>query len=564
MVSFRPEWNQARGIQFLRAFSFRGFSFRSTVGHAAGALLAMVGTVVCLSGCATGDSKRLKSAREHFVGFQAEQAESELVSPKVLEHQESRLQHYLWLASVSAAQDHCEKAIFYLDRARTLALELRSDRGGFDWLSTEYKGNPLEFSQIHYLLVVCDLVLAEQGKSPAWSIPEIRLKGGKVLFPKQEFPAREFTPREIAEFRTRARAELKAWDQFLTVLKRTYPGKPFFQDDLLMRVLGSFLNGNASTPEDRRVGELLGFEGQRVLESESSSIGSYQDQRPNLSELLDRLTERARAPHSNREWKLVLIETGVMPEYREKKVVVGLSTLFNGIEDQRLRFELERIGLRVLLEVAPEFGLVAFTGAVAGAATASEGDSPQSITGAIDRSFGFEMAFPSIGDPVKAEPSRLILTSAAGKITEVPLLPVSPVREILARELAERQKTEWAGKAVKIGIQYLSILVPAVIAYRDADRKGDWLKKLGILAGYFLAKKAIDRANAPDLRSWSLLPSGIAGQLLDVDAGIYSVELVTEGVGVGPKRISLGQWDLGPKGRTFIHKRVFDSRASGL
>jgi hypothetical protein len=514
-------------------------------------------------GCATGDAARLKAGRDLFSKGEFDRAESELYSSEILERKESRLQHFLWLASLGASQGSFEKALYYSNRARELALELRSDRGGFEWLGSEYKSNPIEYSYLHYFLVTSNLILAEAGRTASWSIPELKLKNGTILVPAQSFPARVYSPREIAEFRTRARAELRAWDQFLLVLKRTYPELPFYQEDILARFLGSYIHGGSSTREERRTGELLGAQGVQIL-SAQTGISSLDGHKTELKELFTRLMDRAesRASDGNSE-SLVLIESGIMPELKVKRVVVGLSTIFERIEDPRLRLELERLGLQVLFQLAPEFGLIAFSGAVAGAVGSGSDDPPKSISGAIDRSFGFEISFPTLELQEGPRELRLILTAADGKKQEHALQPIGPIGEILMRELKLRQEKEWSKKAVKIGLQYLALLVPAVAAYRDAVKENDLFKRLAILAGFFIAKKAIDRANSPDLRSWSLLPELISGAVLKIPSDTYSVEVLVR-QGEREKKHPLGVWNLSPEGPFLLHRRVFDSGAQGL
>jgi hypothetical protein len=514
-------------------------------------------------GCATDDAARLKAGRELFSKGEFDRAESELYSSEVLERKESRLQHFLWLASLGVNQGSFEKALYYSNRARELALNLRSDRGGFEWLSSEYKSNPIEYSYLHYFLLISNLILAETGKTASWSIPELKLKNGTILVPAQSFPARTYSPREIAEFRTRARAELRAWDQFLVVLKRTYPDMPFYKEDILARFIGSFVHGGSSTREERRTGELLGAQGIQILSS-LTGVASVDEHQAELQALFKRLMERADSRASEKDTtRLVLIESGVMPELKVKRVVVGLSTIFERIEDPHLRLELERLGLQVLFQLAPEFGMIAFSGAVAGAVGSGSDDPPKSLSGAIDRSFGFEVSFPTLDLPKTSRELSIILTAADGKKLEHSLQPIGPIGEILMRELKQRTDQEWSAKAVKIGLQYLAILVPAVAAYRDAMNENDLFKKLAILAGFYIAKKAIDRANSPDLRSWSLLPELISGTVLKIPSDTYGVEILMR-QGEREKKVPLGEWKFDADGPFLLHRRVFDSGAQGL
>jgi hypothetical protein len=208
-------------------------------------------------------------------------------------------------------------------------------------------------------------------------------------------------------------------------------------------------------------------------------------------------------------------------------VVVGLSILFQGIEDPVLRMEMERIGLQMLFHYAPEFGLVAFAGAVAGAAGASEdADRALYFTDLVDRGIGFEIAFPQMKTGPGFERGILRVTNPiSGSVKEFPLSVVSPLQDLFSREFGARSELEWKRKAIQVGVEYLAILIPAIKAYRDADREGNGFKKFAVLAAFFLSKKVIDRINEPDLRSWSLLPQVISGCAPDLPPGEYRAEV---------------------------------------
>jgi len=528
---------RARILQKVRAFVF------------AGALAAAA------SGCASADQGRLKESREKFLAGDAAGAESLLYSHEVLEHSGSRLQHYLWLGSVAMSQGLFEKALFYFERARALALELRSDHGAFDWISKDYKSNPVEFSHLHAYLVLGNLLLAEAGKTPAWSIPELKLKNGTLLFPAQAFPARTYSAAQVAEFQTKARAELLAWDRFLTALKRSRSDQKSFQEDVFARILGGYVHGGSATPRERRTGELLLMQAKEHLDPGDSLLPG----------LLDRMAERSRSNASSRAGTLFLAEAGVIPAYKKKRVVIGISLLFKGIEDPMLRAQLEQIGFRVLLEFAPEFGLIAFTGAMVGAATADDDDAPKFLSDAVDQGLGFELSFPAMKLPDPALKAVLELKEGEKTQVEVPLKVVNPVQGVLAKELRVRMEQEWGKKAMKAGIEYLAILIPAVKAYQAADREQDFLKKLAILAGYFMAKKALDRMNEPDLRSWALLPRVWFGEQLEFAPGSYAGKLRIQSEGV-ERTFDLGVLDLRPGGDQILYRRVgeFQGRASAL
>jgi hypothetical protein len=525
------------------------------------ALLPVLGLGWLLAACSTsGGALRLEQARSAYSKGDFTGAETSLLSQEVIEDDQSRLQHYLWLSSVAIAQGLYEKAVFFLERSRELAVQLRSDRG-FEFSSPEYKSNPIEFSRIHYLLVISRIQLAESGRTPAWSLPEVRTKGGRVLLARQEFSARVYSPQEMEDFRSKARSDLLAWDSHLAQLNRSYESPGLYRSDPLARILASFVHGRSSLPRERRTAELLIADARREVEGLKAEVSGFQADENALLALLERLEGRAKEKGGSLDESFFLLESGVMPKLRKRKVVIGLSTLFRGIEDPYLRSQLEQIGLRLLLQFAPEFGLVAFGGAIAGAAGADPGEGPVYISDAVDESFGFQISFPEMVEPDSGFASSIEIKGDDGREWKQAAPLVGPLQAVLARETRERSKKEWRERALKVGLEYLAVLIPAVVAYRQATRDGDWIRKLAILSGYFIAKKAIDQLNSPDLRSWSLMPQWIHAACFKLPPGKYQGSWLLENQGTST-RVPIGWFEIPTGGGRLFYQYLINTPSS--
>lgn len=510
--------------------------------------------------CASADHKRLKVARDAFVREDYRAAEAALYHEDVYKTEANRLLHYEYLASIAMSEGLFEKAILYLDRARTTAVNVRSDQGGFEFFKGDYSGNPLEFSNIHAMLVMAYSALASDGGSPAWSTPEMKDSDGNILVPSIQLGPRQFDAKQIAELRQKALAELRAWDSFLETLKRSNPAREYFHEDLLARLLASFVHGVSDQNHEKRTAELLADQGQGILDRTSAEFPSRQLQHDEIAKFVSRLKQRATSKKSRQS--LLVVEAGVMDRYKIRRFHLGLSTLFSHIEDPFLRSQMESIGLQLILNYAPEFGLIAFAGGMAGAIEGSSGDEdsefdgpPRFFTDAVDRSLGFEIRFPSLRMPPPETKLKASFFQNSQLMTEVSLPVVSPLQEMLAVELQKRQDRELFQRAIKVGLQYLAILIPAIRAYRDADGEGAGLQKLAILAGFYIAKKAIDRANAPDLRSWSTLPKLVAAQVLDLKPGVYDLKLTVEN-SQGRFEQTVPPVEVGNPAKPFVRRRL--------
>ena len=325
-------------------------------------------------------------------------------------------------------------------------------------------------------------------------------------------------------------------------------------------MLASYIQGTSSDNNERRTAELLAGDMQKIFTKEFSRYPSAAQNEKQIEDIMQKLKDQA--THKAPMKSLFVCEAGVMSTYKTQRFILGLSTLFGQIKDPGLRRMMEQVGMQVLLSQAPEFGLIALGGGVAGAISGSTDsddddhqDPPHYFTDAVDRSFGFEIRFPTLHFPPSDTQVHLNFTKPDGFSQDVQIPVVSPLQEIVANELKARQDTEMFGKAVKIGLEYVAILVPAIKAYKASD--GNVFKKLAIVAGYYLAKKAIDSANSPDLRSWSYLPKIIAADLISLPPGQYDTK-VTISNHFGSDQRSLGQVQLGDSTKPIILKRVGD------
>jgi hypothetical protein len=529
---------------------------RSALVVSIGALLLFSGGLV--TGCASSDKARLKESRDAYLKDDFDKAEAPLFSSEVYKNDQNRLMHYYLLSSVAMSKGEFEKAVYFLDKARDTANSVRSGSGMYEWFSKDYKSNPIEYSYIHYLLVMAYTILAEDGKTPAWTLPEIKDSKGTVLVSAQSMPARTFDAREIADFRSKARSELLAWDSFLQDLKRTYPTQDFYKEDVWARLLASYLQGLSSDNNERRTSELLADQAKDIFQHVAQNYPTLKNNQAGIEQFEQKLVKRAQGKGDASS--LFVVEAGVMSKYKIQRFMLGMSTLFSQVKDPHLRRLMEAVGLQVILNTAPEFGLIMVGGAVAGAVSGSSDNEDEEFDGppryfsdAVDRSLGFEIRFPAMQMPPSDTKVDLSLTKDGQALAAMSIPIVSPVQELIAVELKKRENSEMFARAVSIGLQYVAILVPAIIAYRHSGN--NIFKKLAIVAGYYIAKKVIDNANEPDLRSWSYLPQFIAADMIEVKPGDYDAKITIQNH-FGRFEKALGKFSFGNAAFPVIRERI--------
>lgn len=515
-------------------------------------VLVITGIFV-FSGCSS-DSKQLKLSRDAFLRDDFTQAEAALYTQEVFKESSNRFIHYSSLASIALSTGQYEKAIYFLLKARELVNSLRSSHAGFSFFSNDYTSNGIEYSYLHYFLVMSHLLLADEGKTAAWGTPEIKDKDGNILIAAQSFPAKEFNSREVADLRRKAHAELLAWDTHLENLKRSDTNLKLYHNDLWARLLASYVHSRSEQNSEKRTAELLSEDALKILAGDFQNYGSKTSNEDAIKSFAHKLKKR------EKNQSLFVLEAGVMSRFKIKRFHLGLSTLFKGIQDPMLRAQMEQIGFRIILAYAPEFGLTLFTGGLAGAMSNGDEDSdyegpPRQFSDAVDESLGFLIQFPTLEMPPTDTKVSLSLSSKDKLLPPMQLPVVSPLQEIIATDLKNREEKEMFKEAVTIGLQYIAILIPAIRTYQAAEREGNLFKKLAVIGGYYMAKKIIDNAHRPDIRSWNYLPKLIAADVLSVPPGTYRAKITLDNA-FGKDERDLGEVQLGDSLHALVRKRI--------
>jgi len=471
-----------------------------------------------LCACGTSDQARIRDAKDAFVHENYVGTKADLLTVEIAESDQNRVIHFLMLGETAFAQGSYGEAIHYFNEARTLSNQHRSS--WHDSFLGYYGGQTYEYSWIHSYLALSYARIADQGKIMPWSVPEIK-KGDKILIPGSQHAEKVLSPQEVFDYRGKARSEMLAWDSHLENLQRVFAGSQRYQTDPYARLLGGWIHAQQSDPDEWRTAEILSDQAPPDLQPELKAFIKNSEQ------------------NNVKDSRLILAELGTVPSLRKRTTRIGISLLFKNIQNPQLRRQLEMIGMYVLLQVAPEFGLVMFGGAVAGAVSeAGSPDAPLYFTDAVDDAFGFEVSLPWMDAPKPIQSAELDLYpvgapaaagTTGGASSAAPI--VFPLHEALAAQSAiandyvARLNSDFRAKAIHVGLEYLAILIPAVVLYINAGKHkgtGAIFEKLGIVASFFVAKKALDAVNGADLRSWPTLPVTVQAAIRTLPAGRYN------------------------------------------
>ena len=247
---------------------------------------------IVVTGCASADLAKMRESRTSFLASDFAGAERALYSPEVFSNKQNRLQHFLMLSTIAMSEGAFEKAAYFLQKSRDWSNQVRSDHAGFEWFESNYGGNPIEYSYIHHFLVLSYQLLADAGGTPAWSTPEIKDEKGNVLVVAQGFPAKTYSPKEIADLRLKARSELMAWDSHFENLKRSFGSDPYYRDDVWAKLLASYVHGSSDSNAEKRTAELLIDQAIEQLKQDSSEMTTLGNNREQIEKLSVKLKSR--------------------------------------------------------------------------------------------------------------------------------------------------------------------------------------------------------------------------------------------------------------------------------
>ncbi len=568
-------------------------------------LLLLLPSLVWTTGCASSRSLRLQ-ARDDLVAGKPDDAEKKLTEAEVLKEDKNRLLTLVELGTVAQAKGEYSKSILLFVQAKELAQKYwttsvteQLKTGLLNDLSATYAGMDYEISAIRYYLVSAYLALADQGSEKAWTMPMLSTDGKTPLFEAGPRPEKTFTPKEVAEYISKARAEVLDWDTYLESVRERNRGTPYYKEDLLAKTLGAYVHQLSGIGGDAQIAKKLCATTKSLALRSYAMFPTFNQVHANYVEnfskfealgekevesqfltptsFYKRLVESASwcvgAPHPTDDTREVtaVIEIGTVPEKQARKYTIGLSTLFGQIEDPKTRQAVELIGTYILLRTAPAVGVglvaVAATGAVMGEAS---GESADSITGAVDKAVGFEFQLPTVAAVqtrdehfLRLEPLDRPEDKAAS--IEVPLTLINPYNDI-ARLNVERRAAAVATKTgVRVGLKYLAVLIPAIIAYQKVPSP-EFLKTAAGFAVYMTGKKVVDATEKADARAWNTLPESVQMARFQARPGQYRVWLIarpTSG-GSGEKSHDLGTYTIkspNKPGPAFLRRRVWQAGA---
>lgn len=344
----------------------------------------------------------------------------------------------------------------------------------------------------------------------------------------------------------KARAEVLAWDSFLSSIKEDRVGKSVYKNDLLLKIYGAKIHEMIGTREDRQIALQLYKDAQDVIFKNYNTYPSfnlnYREFKKNYESLaglpvqevknkyisesehqkklqeyiaknIDRLSKPAKKSSDDLKTPVtIVLEKGLIAE----KVA---DTSFYGL-DFLAKEPLVALFVADVLGLMPEPTSYNPGGAYVGILTSS----------IALNTFGVGFELPKILniDPPKTQ--TLVVKDLEGKeilSKDIPL--INPLGDIAEEAVFEGSTWAYSRVGFRLATKHASAIAASFATYQalggNQKKQDNFLAKNAALLQYLGAAKVIEESEKADTRNWSTLPNEIRLIDLELAPGKYRLEI---------------------------------------
>lgn len=322
-----------------------------------------------------------------------------------------------------------------------------------------------------------------------------------------------------------ARASILDWDTFLNEIQYELAGRPSYKNDLAAKVFGAIIHQEIGTNGDLQIAKQLYKDALTVVERQYSSYPAYN---ANWKKYIDdyKKLPTIDASKLKSEYLAPTLQQTALQAYIERqqtslgKKAHGQEVIF--VIQQNLIASKESAKIKYPLTVS-------FTASMAAASGNNRALSPIQFVSkvlSVGAAAAPEIAFEYPVIPLRPNDGKMLFKLVSEQGKEVAFRPglMAPLSEIAHQE-TENQKIKNMGKAgARVAGKHLASLAGLYSTYLIAARQGGIAEAVAIpaaMGSYALAAKQIAQSELADLREWTLLPSNIFVEKIEVQPGKY-------------------------------------------
>jgi hypothetical protein len=355
----------------------------------------------------------------------------------------------------------------------------------------------------------------------------------------------------------KARAEVLAWDSFLSSIKEDRLGKSVYKNDLLLKIYGAKIHEIIGTREDKQIALQLYKDANEVLFKNYNTYPSFNlhykefkkdfeklsslsinevkkkyieesDFQKSIQEFLTQNIARLTKPPKKtlkdiKTSVVIVLEKGIISEKVADKSFYGLDFL---AKDPIISLFVANV-----LGLLPSPNTYNPGGAFLGIVTAS--------TALNTIGVGFEL--PKIINNSPPKKQMLIVLDSNNKEVLTKVVPlVNPMGDIAEESVFEASGWTYGRLGFRLATKHAAAIGASFVTYKalgGGQKENNFLAKNAALFQYIGAAKVIEESEKADTRYWSTLPNEIRLIDLELVPGNYHLE-----ISMGPnEKLSLGE-----------------------
>lgn len=488
--------------------------------------------LVFLIGCATGHQETARLMRENVSLGTPEKAVPILAKSSLAEDKDSKLLFLVENGMLEHYQGNYAASTKWLDEAKVLLGELFTTRisGKLQsFIANDnadfYYGEKYEASLVYFYLSLNHYMQAE-----------IETDADKKR-----------------ENLVRARAEILAWDSFLSDIKSERLGMALFKEDLLAKTFGALVHESQGTNQDSQIALQLYQDANEVLFKNYNAFPSFNNSfasfRENYSKFHNisreevetnyvQMTEHAGPLKQFLATKILLLTKKLKPnEYQEQVAKLAPSAeVLKQVEAKggNVTF-LVQDGI-IAEKTAKVYHFPIDLGTMAWFATSTLG---------VGFSQGISYELPHVPNVPKLETAKLQAIDGAGNVvSESSLSVIAPLGEMAEQAINEHANTIAAKTGARLVTKHIAAIAAAYATYQSMSNNSDMAAFAGMSASlaYAGSVAAINASEKADTRFWSTLPSNVRMGNMSLPKGNYKFQAVFGEVGQTNYRVmNLGE-----------------------
>lgn len=354
----------------------------------------------------------------------------------------------------------------------------------------------------------------------------------------------------------KARAEVLAWDSFLSSIKEDRLGKSVYKNDLLLKLYGAKIHEIIGTREDRQIALQLYKDANDVLFKNYNTYPSFNKNYTLFKKDFDKLAgisvaEVKKKYISESDHQKLISEYITQNVQRlskpAKKTLMDLKSPVTLIVEKGIIAEKVADKSFYSLDFLSREPLVAlFVANVLGLMPTSNSYNPGGaflgigVASVALKTIGVGFELPKILNINPPKIQTLIVIDSNGKEVlkkEMPL--INPLGDIAEEAVYEGSAWTYTRVGFRLAAKHATAIAASYATYKalgGGKKENDFLAKNAALIQYIGSAKAIEASEKADTRNWSTLPNEI--RLVDIELlpGNYRLEMSS-----GPEeKMSLG------------------------